>query len=451
MRKYLFVAVFVWLCMFTTRQAFSQAAPKNSTPVTLLCRDAEEAEFRPVWQGKNGWLFETADLVTEVQLRGSLAPLRRYSAALKAQGITPVALVVPTRGSVAFDQMGDHVVFADYDPELAAQGYRSFLSQLRQHGFVAPDLLTVARRVGDRYFLKRDHHWSAAAARASAEAVAMVLKTQLTSIDEQKFGTYKRPSETQIGTLQARAKRRCPQLALPPEEVARYETINETTKPIGDALFEEVTVPVALAGTSNSKRGANKPDLNFEGFLQGALGLEVLNTSFPGSGIFGSLQAYLLSTEYQTTPPNVLVWETLYTSWHKRSGLDIEQRQLVPSVYGNCKNQLRMRKLDVLAKGKTVVLKNLLPLNLRGHNTYVQLTVKDLSIARFDLELIYRATQERLNVSPSARAPKTDKVYMELSSVIDEPLKEVILHVSKDISGPVQVSLCKTPKPLAEL
>ena len=91
-----------------------------------------------------------------------------------------------------------------------------------------------------------------------------------------------------------------------------------------------------LVGTSNSHRDEGKPELNFDGFLRQALAREVLDVAFPGAGVYGSLEAYLLSSEYRRTPPKVLLWETTYMSWHHRKSLETEQRQVLPSVYGAC-------------------------------------------------------------------------------------------------------------------
>jgi hypothetical protein len=237
-----------------------------------------------------------------------------------------MALVVPTRGSVTFKQMGKGRAFADYDPEVAAQGYRSFLSRLEQTGFDAPDLLEVAYSEGLGYFFMRDHHWRPGGAKASAEEVAASLGERLADVPKTSFVTRLLPTNVQVGTLQARAEARCPGLELPAEEVYQFETLSETNGHGSNALFAEVTVPVVLVGTSNSQRGEDKPEVNFVGFLRDALGVEVLNVSFPGAGIFDSFQAYLLSPEFKNAPPKVLIWETLYMSWHKRKGLINELR-----------------------------------------------------------------------------------------------------------------------------
>jgi alginate biosynthesis protein AlgX len=435
--------VFLLMSVLATQQ-LSQVVLGNPSPLQEICSASSEAGRRPVWQGENGWLFEAPDLIPKAQIFDPINPyLKRLSTALKSRDILPVALVVPTRGSVAFKQLGEGPAFANYDPQEAASGYYSFLSRLEQTGFHVPDLLEVARRERASYFFMRDHHWRPEGARANAKKVAAFLEGQLANVPKSKFITRPLPKKAQIGTLQARAEARCPELELPPEEVAQFETFSETKEQGGDALFAEVTIPVVLAGTSNSQRERDKPEVNFAGFLRDALGVEVLNVSFPGGGVFDSFQAYLLSPEFKNVPPKVLIWETLYMSWHKRRGLINELRQLIPSVYGKCKTPLKMRKLNAVTKGQAVLLGGLTPLNLRGYRAYLQLTFADVALTTFEVELRYRGIHERLTISRTTRVPNNGIFYLELSSVMNAPLDAVVLHTSKPVVGGVEISVCQ--------
>jgi alginate biosynthesis protein AlgX len=212
---------------------------------------------------QGSWLLERADLITRAHPK---EPLHRYlvrlSGALRARGTLPVALVMPTRAAVAYAQGGAHEAFAAYDPQAAALGYRDFLSRLRRAGFLAPDLLAAAHGEGDGFFFRRDHHWSPAGARASAAAVATLLRPHLEAqgLARVPFVTLRQPDREQVGTLQARAEAFCQGLSWPPETVAQFNTVRlGTARPssadLAAALFGEVAVPVALAGTSNSRRG----------------------------------------------------------------------------------------------------------------------------------------------------------------------------------------------------
>ncbi len=411
---------------------------------TRVCAASEAAPVRPIWQGERGWLFGRPDLITALELPETALPyLRRLAAALRSEGITPVALVVPTRGSVAHNRMGTNPApaLANYDPEAAARGYRSFLARLRTAGFIAPDLLAVARTEGDTFFFKRDHHWTPEAARAVAQAVAARLEAQLASFPKTPSVSLRVPSKKQLGTLQRRAEALCPGLSLGLESVSQFETSLRRPEASSTALFAAVNPEIVLVGTSNSYRGEDKPELNFDGFLRQATSLEVLNVAFPGAGVYGSLAAYLLSAEYQTAPPQVLLWETTYMSWHRRKSLETEQRQVLPSVYGGCSRTLARRTVKTLRKGETTLLAGL---NVPGtKSAYLQLTVDDPTLVRFGLELRYQNVTERVQIARTTRVPNSGEFFLD---VLDKPLRAVVLDSPKAVAGGAEVTLCPAPE-----
>ena len=424
-----------------------QKAPKRRT--VRLCDASEKAAVRPLWAGSKGWIFGRPDLITDLALPAAVPSyLGRVATALKTKGVTPVALIVPTRGMVAYRQMNLNPALAGYDPGAAARGYESFLTQLRKAGFIAPDLLRVARSEGEDFFFKRDHHWTPRAARAVAQAVAAQLKQleQLEPLPKTSFVTRPRPSLKQLGTLQRRAQVRCPG-SWPFETVAQFETRSEgTQEPVGEALFADRTPRVVLAGTSNSHRGEGKPDFNFGGFLQAAIGLEVLNVSFPGSGVYGSLDAYVRSNDFRQNPPAVLLWETLYMSWQHRSSLADELRQLLPSVYGACSNPLARRKLESLPKGWTKLLDA--PDVLAG-GLYAQLVFDDPTLTRFEFRLRYPDHTEPIRVARTTRVPNSGEFFLDLGGYLaerpDEELEAISLALPKAAPGGARLSLCSFP------
>ena len=251
-------------------------AQGQKASTTQLCDASEGANVRPIWQGDEGWLFGRPDLITALQIPKTAPPyLAQLAAALKAKGVTPVALVVPTRGSVAYTQMGENPALTKYGAKEAARGYRTFLAQLQTAGFIAPDLLTVAQIEGKAFFFRRDHHWTPAAAQVVARRIAAQLETRLAALPETAFKTAQTPAKTQLGTLQRRAEAFCPGLSLPLESVSQFSTQLRADKADGAALFDAAIPEIVLAGTSNSHRGEDKPELNFDGFLRQATSRDV--------------------------------------------------------------------------------------------------------------------------------------------------------------------------------
>ena len=441
------------------KAALQQNVPQKNTPkqnalkrrTVRLCAASEKAAVRPIWAGSQGWLFGRPDLITGLALPEAVPGyLGRIATALKTEGVTPVALVVPTRGTVAYRHMNLNPALASYDPGAAARGYESFLEQLRAAGFIAPDLLEVARSEGEGFFFKRDHHWTPRAARAVAQAVAAQLRAQLSAqlgpLSKTSFVTRPRPPRTQLGTLQRQAQARCP-ASWPRERVAQFETRPvRTQKPVSEALFADQTPRVVLAGTSNSHRGEGKPELDFDGFLQAALGLEVLNVSFPGSGVYGSLDAYLRSHDFRQNPPVVLLWETLYMSWQKRSSLADELRQLLPSIYGACSNPLARRKLEDLPKGWTKLLD---APDASAGGFYAHLVLDDPTLTRFEFRLRYPDHTEPIRVARTTRVPNSGEFFLDLGGYLegqpDEELEVISLDLPKAASGGARLSICPFP------
>lgn len=422
---------------------------RQNLPQTQQCAPPEPATHRrPVWQGLGGWLFEPSDLVERLELCAPLHPyLDRLATALKRQGVTPLALVVPTRGSVHYALMGQNRALAAYDPGAAAEGYRAFLKELRRAGFIAPDLLEVAPGAPP-FFFRRDHHWSPAGARRSAQRLAQTLQGAglLAGYSPQPFITRRIGSRGQRGTLQKRVESCC-DLRYAQEFVPLFKTVLEQApaSDLGGALFGDVNIPVALTGTSNSLRGEDKPDVNFSGFLREALGQEVYNTSFAGAGLFGSLEAYLLSEAYRASPPKVLVWETLYMNWHNNRALRAQERQIVPSVYGACAERLVTRRLESSWLQSISLAGGLQGAGLSGHDIYLHLDIDDLTLVTFALELTYRKGSESLNIVRTTRTPNSGDFFVELTGEFGA-LEGVDLKTLRPMTGGITLTACRVPE-----
>jgi alginate biosynthesis protein AlgX len=106
----------------------------------------------------------------------------------------------------------------------------------------------------------------------------------------------------------------------------------------GSGLLGEAAAPeVALVGTSNSD---TKGGYNFAGYLEQALGADVVDVAISGGSFEGSLLHYLQSKEFQQHPPKIIVWEMPYQNY---PGPDKNPykifRQAVPLVDDGCKGK----------------------------------------------------------------------------------------------------------------
>lgn len=412
---------------------------------------------RPVWQGRGGWLFNQSDMITRFDPGVPVRPdLRRVVQAFEAQGVTLVAVVLPTRGSV-YDNKLDRrkSVFADYQAAAARASYRAFLAELRAAGVLAPDLTGVVHSGSRPFFFKRDQHWTSAGARRAAGAGARLLRPLpvYTGLTKTSFRTRSLGRARQKGWLQERAESLCniSNISLPDEEVELFATDREMTDlSTEEALFADLgPPPVTLVGTSNSKRLSDKPELNFSGFLRETLGLEVLNATFAGAGIYGSLLPYLRSDDFRAHKPAFIVWETLIWDWHNRPSLAAEHRQLIPGIYGACAPEAALLRAQTDADGRRsfTLLRNDHALPLRGSDYFVYLEVQDRTLVNFALTLSYGDDrQESIPFTHSTRVPNSGRFFLELSSTSPGNLESVSLSAQRPVTGAVQARICRVPQ-----
>lgn len=425
-------------------------SPTSAVPPANRVCDASKnaASTVAVWNGKGDWLFETSDYFTEVIVPKEMYPyFQRLATELKARDILPVALFVPTRGSVLSRQLLAEPDAPSYDAQAAATAYHAFVERMNDTGFLALDLLPIAQWQGDKFFFKRDHHWQPYGAHQTALAVAYALKPRLAALPRTAFVTRKLPAKTQLGSLQERAEAACLGLHFPLEAVAQFETTYKQGAASSVSLFDDVEAPVALVGTSNSLRGEDKPEVNFSGFLRDALQREVVNVSFAGAGSLGSFEAYLLSEEYKNSPPKILIWESLYMGWHRNPFILDQLRRVIPSTYGGCHDPIIVRSTQGANwQGGIPLLSDLDPLRARGHRYYLQIALEDVSLVELEVQLTYGDRSEKMPIRRTTRVPNSGVYYIELSDTVAAPLSAVSLAVKKQPQGKIHAALCRAPE-----
>jgi SGNH hydrolase-like domain, acetyltransferase AlgX len=292
-----------------------------------------------LWQGLDGWLFSEADLRSDFPI--SSEALERLGKAFSHRGSSVVFVILPPRAILAHDYLDESKnPFASYAPAKAVQAYRDFLQAFETAGFLPVDLSIFD---ADFYF-KTDHHWTPAGAKVAAQAVAERVKGIL-ELPEAAFVTSLLPEAlSRQGSYVEKivAEDVCPTVAIPAELYPHYAT-EKVAQELG--LFTEATSEVVLVGTSNSTNGTgsgteNNPRVNFIGFLQDSLRADVVNAAISGGGGFIGLENYLVSSDYETTPPKLLVWETLFQPLSVDAFRfdDVnDYRRIIPSVYGSCR------------------------------------------------------------------------------------------------------------------
>ncbi|ULH17482.1 hypothetical protein MF271_20715 (plasmid) [Deinococcus sp. KNUC1210] len=283
------------------------------TPAVALWATVNYALFHEARDGaligRNGWLYTAEEFQTapgdSLERTRKLRYIRHVHDILHAQGVDLVVALLPAKSRIYADQVGSRRVPA----QLVSQ-YSDFLRQLHQAGITAPDLLTAfqhARHTGSAaLFLRTDTHWSPAGAALAAQTVAQTIRSTHTRLPPAQFATT-------LSRAQARSGDLLNYLPIdshigPSRDLTGTSSTERTDSGGGGLLLSSESLPVALVGTSYSARTKNNV-WNFDGQLQQFLGSEVLNAAQEGKGPISPMAAYLTSSEWKTSPPQVVVWE----------------------------------------------------------------------------------------------------------------------------------------------
>lgn len=296
------------------------------------------SDFRVLIDGRDGWLFRTGmDLTTTFDITDeSLHELRRLSEALHRRGSELVLVYQPPRGLMDPDKLTPEER-RDYDFATARRNYAAALERLRSGGdvVVAPLDKLVDENKGYEYFFRRDHHWTPSGAEHSAKVVADAIHAlpAFKSIPRKEFTTHPAGVLAKPGTLQKIAAQLCGG-GYSMQYVPMFATEGAGGDGGGGLLGEAAQPEVALVGTSNSDA---KGGYNFGGYLEQALGADIVNVAISGGSFEGSLLHYLQSKEFQQHPPKIIVWEMPYQNYpdSEKNPYKIF-RQAVPLVDDGC-------------------------------------------------------------------------------------------------------------------
>lgn len=257
--------------------------------------------------GDDGWLFTSEEFATYAGADENVARNARLVGAVKdamaAKGVRLVVAMVPAKARVMSERLGRYRV-----PAGVAAWPATFGGDLRGQGVAVLELeaaLTAGKADGD-VFLRTDTHWTPHGAAVAAKAIAATLRAESPPpawLDSARVtlttaAPVAHPGDllryVPLGPLQAR---------LGPKE----DTLATPTATVESSagLLDEVTIPVALVGTSYS----DDARWGFVGALQKELGADVLNAAAQGQGPFVSMMKYLDDEAWSKSPPQLVIWE----------------------------------------------------------------------------------------------------------------------------------------------
>ena len=179
--------------------------------------------------------------------------------------------------------------------------------QLNQMGAIAPDLqgLVFANPdLRERYYFRRDTHWTNIGAAHSADALAKKLGKP--GFDAAALSVIEIVEEP--GSLSAVVDRTCDK-TLEPEQTYILDFPAPQDMGLLDIVPEGEAV---LLGTSFSDRH-RRDAYQVADALSAALETSVTNMSVTGGGMIGPFESYILTGRYAEERPKLIIWEFPYT------------------------------------------------------------------------------------------------------------------------------------------
>ena len=301
-----------WAAAYQAR--FDESSPLFE-PATTLWGVVEYALFHQgrsgVLVGADGWLFSTEEFaypadeeVAAQALAANLEEIAAVEARLEAEDVRLVVALLPAKARVYREQLGLYAL-----PEGPAGRYEAALAGLRKRGVPVVELLGPLQQAkgSGSVFLRTDTHWTPFGARVAAQEVAEAISGLgvFDWLDEEEYLTTRSGVEPYRGDLANFLPLGPFYDALGPadDELASFETVS--SGPVGNDLFAEVDLPVALVGTSYSQ----DERWHFAGWLRQALGSDLLVAAQRGQGPLEPMREYLAGEAFRNAPPDLVVWE----------------------------------------------------------------------------------------------------------------------------------------------
>lgn len=260
--------------------------------------------------GQEGWLFTTEELEQTPEFEQNLLlvadRIAQVEAELRARGVELLPVLVPDKAEIYAEMLGVR------RPGKIVQRRKSLLNALSDRGIRTLDATTVLREAKQTQdvFLRSDTHWSPHGSQAVATGVAHEIADAKIQLTPATVTTHQGGKTAFDGDLMAFVPTGTLRHLIGPEQeqITRFTTVIEAN----GGLFDAPTVDVALVGTSFSAR----PEWHFAGFLQQALGAELINFALEGQGPFVPMTAFLDSDTFKNAPPKLVIWEipVRYTS-----------------------------------------------------------------------------------------------------------------------------------------
>ena len=314
--------------------------PVLATPICSEILAPENLERKhqylaPIYNSSTtGWIFGNNQLKNIQALKEVEKTLLKKIVANLAQRGTQLAILMPPpRPVIAGQEIVNETLGrkGKYDVTKQLVAFQNLNKQIVDLGVVIPDLSKVAlsdKKIRERYYFKRDTHWTNTGAAQSALALATALGLASSdSFDPAKLEVVKSYKES--GSFKAILSQYC-NIEIEAEAASLFGFSRYLEHSGLLSNENEAEANTILLGTSFSNR-REKDQYQVSEAISAAIQRPVENQSIVGGGIAGAFEVYFLSDEFDLKYPNLLVWEFPYTSPVKASQL----RQILGAIRYN--------------------------------------------------------------------------------------------------------------------
>ena len=258
--------------------------------------------------GDDNWLFSEEEFSyhpgRQQRIERNLAFVLEVRERLQQRGIELVIALVPAKARIYPNRLGRYR-FPDY----ADVRYHRFRAELTEFQIAAPDLVAalLAAMPHGEVFLRSDTHWTPHGAHAAAAALAVAAEPLLEQrgSPRARFRLDAQPPLEHSGDLLNFLPLGpfADRLGPGPDRVRQFRAQQVEAAAVG--LFDDVSIPVTLIGTSYSAGEL----WSFEAFLKSELRADVLNLAQQGRGPFAPMRDYLDGPTIEDVPPDLVIWE----------------------------------------------------------------------------------------------------------------------------------------------
>lgn len=400
------------------------------------CRNLETFAPFPAVEGKEGMFFS---IRPELQSHHSISDpsirlLTQLQAALAARGTTLVLLPVPTRAQVLGHFLPPMAAHLGYDASMSTAVHEEMVARMTSAGLTVADPLSALRaaaRNGARPFFQADPRPTAYGMQLLAKSVAAALdRLPSTQFFERGVFTSRAGAQVTLTSSMRLLLQTACQGELPQVVTRSYVTARDENAP---QPVEGTQSTMVVLGTDITSTTA----LNLPGFLSEETGLKALSYGLKEGGAFAAMTSYMTSEVFDTTRPDVLVWE-LPVHLSLAAHGDQPLRELIYAAKGSCEPGV---SVTPSAQGDRLSAKlGQVPL---GTDQALFLDAGDVALPYAKFHFTGRDGVVRTrSIYRNPAQILTGRFYLPLSTLVREDISSVSIEGAARFGADAQLMLC---------